>query len=535
MNPDKRLAFTGVLLVLFLSSLNLTVVGTVLPKVVAELGGMNLYAWAFTSYSLATTISIPIFGRLSDIYSRRNILLIGIVLFAIGSTLIGLVQSMPQLILLRGLQGIGGGILMSMSIAALADIFEPRERSKYQGLTGSVYGLSSVVGPLVGGFLADQVGWRWVFPLNLPFAIVSFWFIARFLPKNPAHENTHIDYLGAALLTGALLPLLVGLSMSGSMAWSSPWVWGQLLLGSGLLAAFIWWQHRSPGPILEPALFKNKVFAISTLAMLLSTAGLYAAILYLPLYMQSVKGMSASASGMVLSPLMLGMVLTSTLAGWLIARNGRYKTLILMGLVLMTLTLWAASHLGPGSSLLFTLGIATLLGCGLGPVNPVFNLIVQLAVPPQEIGAATGGLRFFNQIGGTLGATLFGLLMTRDFVVHQETFAVSEAVQLPVAVQQALSGPDVLTNATLLNGLQQQLQASHQVDLLQQVLAGLRSLMSLSLDHIFLLAALFSGLAFFVTLRLPGRLLQEEADPESDPVTRPEAKLQSESGVAASG
>lgn len=514
MNTAKRLAFIGVLLVLFLSSFNLTVVGTILPKVVAELGGMDLYAWVFTAYSLATTLSIPIFGRLSDIYSRRNVLLWGILLFALGSSLMGLVQNMYQLIGLRALQGIGGGALMSMSIAALADIFEPRERGKYQGLTGSVYGVSSVVGPLLGGLLADQLGWRWVFPLNLPFALLAFWVIARFLPKNPPHENTHIDYLGAALLTAGLVPLLIGLSLAGRLGWQAPWVWGQSLAGLLVLGVFGWWQQRSPGPILKPSLFQNPVFAVSTLAILLSTAGLYAAILYLPLYMQSVKGMSAVASGMVLSPLMLGMVLTSSLSGWLISRYGHYKGLILGGLVIMSSSLAAASWLQPASPLWWVFCVATLLGCGLGPVNPVFNLIVQLAVPRQEIGAATGGLRFFNQMGGTLGATLFGLLMTRDFVNHHQDFVSAAQQQLPSQVQQAVNAPDILTNASLLQQLQAQLQSPQQLLHFEQALQGLRQLMAFSLDHIFLWAAGFALLALVVTLRLPAGLLQQPSSPK---------------------
>ncbi|MEZ0370991.1 MAG: MFS transporter, partial [Candidatus Sericytochromatia bacterium] len=405
-------------------------------------------------------------------------------------------------------QGTGGGALLGMSIAALADIFEPRERGKYQGLTGATYGVSSVVGPLIGGLIADHFGWRWVFPLNLPFALISFWFIYRFLPKNPPHENTHIDYPGALLLIGGLVPLLLGLSQAGKSDWTDVLVWGPLLAGGALLGIFAWWQARSPGPIIAPSLFKNPVFAVSTVAMLLSTAGLYAAILYLPLFMQSVKGMSASASGLVLSPLMLGMVVTSALSGWLISHRGHYKLLILSGLVLMCLSLFAASLLSPASPLWLTLLLSTLLGCGLGPVNPVFNLIVQLAVPRQVLGAATGALRFFNQIGGTLGATLFGLMMTRTFISHP---VAAPSRQLPEAVRHAVAGPDVLSNAPLLQQLHDQLHSAAQFDALSQSLSALRALMSLSLHQIFLLASVFAALAFVVTLRLPPGLI-EEAD-----------------------
>lgn len=504
--PSQRMALLGVMLVLFLSSFNLTVVGTILPKVVAELGGMGLYAWVFTAYSLATTLAIPIFGRLSDIYSRRNILLIGIVLFAVGSTLMGLVTHMGQLIALRTVQGIGGGALMSMSIAALADIFGARESSKYQGLTGAVYGLSSLVGPLLGGVLADAVGWRWVFPLNLPFALIAFVMIAKYLPKSEPHPNTYIDYLGALLLSLGLLPVLIGLSLSSYYGWSHPGVWGQVSGGLILLGAFVWWQHRSPGPIISPELFRNPVVAISTVGILFSTAGLYAAILYLPLYMQSVKGLSATYSGLVLSPLMLGMVATSSLSGWLMSRRGKYKGLILGGLLVMSLGLGLAGQLTAQSPVGFVIALAVLLGLGLGPVNPVFNLIVQLAVPRAMIGSAVGTLRFFNQMGGTLGATFFGWIMLKTFQGPAAQF--NSKVALPASVTQATQSPDILTNRPLLDGLQSQLTSVAQMEAFQQVLSHLRGLMSLSLEHIFLWAAGLSLLAFVVTLKLPPRLME---------------------------
>lgn len=511
MNPPesgkaRKLAFSGILLVLFLSSFNLTVVGTVLPKVVAELGGMDLYAWVFTAYSLATTVSIPIFGRLSDIYSRRNILLWGIALFAIGSTGIALVNDMSWLIALRAVQGLGGGALMGMSFAALADIFEPRELSRYQGLTGSVYGVSSLLGPPAGGLIADHFGWRWVFPLNLPLALIAFGVIWHFLPKNPPHPNTHIDFLGAGLLTAGLVPLLTGLSLLPQLGAAHPGSWLLMVLGAGLLVTFGWWQTRSPGPLLEPSLFRNPVFAVSSLAMLLSTAGLYAGILYLPLYMQAVKGLSATASGMILSPFMLGMVLTSSLSGWLISRTGRYKGLILTGLVVMVVALMGAGCLTPASPVWLALTLSTLLGFGLGPVNPVFNLLVQQAVPRHEIGAATGGLRFFNQMGGSLGATLFGLVMSHSLISQGRLPAPPE---LPASVLAATASPGILTNAPLLQQLQSQLQTAAQLSAYQTVLDGLRSLMSVSLDQVFLLAAVFSGLAFAVTLLLPPALLKD--------------------------
>ncbi len=506
LDSARRLAFSGVLLVLFLSSFNLTVVGTVLPKVVSELGGMHLYAWVFTAYSLATTVSIPIFGRLSDIYSRRNMLLWGILLFALGSTGIALVQNMPQLIALRALQGIGGGALMGLSFAALADIFEPKEQSKYQGVTGSIYGISSLLGPPAGGLIADLAGWRWVFPLNLPLALVAFWVIWRYLPKNEAHPNTHIDFLGAGLLIAGLVPLLTGLSLLPSLGLAHLAVWGQLLGGAVVLGSFAWWQTRSPGPILQPSLFRNPVFAISTVAMLLSTSGLYAGILYLPLYMQAVKGMSAAASGMILSPFMLGTVITSTISGMIISRTGRYKGLILSGLVIMAVALIGSGQLAPETPVWLALTLSTLLGLGLGPVNPVFNLIVQQAVPKHEIGSAMGGLRFFNQMGGTLGATLFGLVMSHSLLSQGKIPAPPE---LPSQVITATASTDILTNAPLLQQLQSQLHSAAQWAAYEHVLHGLRVLMSLSLDQVFLTAAIFAGLAFGVTLLLPPALLKE--------------------------
>ncbi|MGV3526975.1 MAG: MDR family MFS transporter [Candidatus Sericytochromatia bacterium] len=509
--PWQRQAFAGVLLVLFLSSLNLSVVGTVLPKVVSELGGMHLYAWVFMAYSLTTTLSIPIFGRLSDLYTRRRILLIGIAIFALGSTLLGLVQNMAQLILLRAVQGVGGGALMGLSFAALADIFAPRERGRYQGYTGAVYGVSSLIGPLLGGLIADHFGWRWVFPVNLPAALLAAWMIWKYLPASPRDANGYVDYLGATLLSLGLLPLLIGLSLVGQATASHTLAWGLVAGGIALLAAFAAWQCRSPGPIISPALFRQPVFTVSTFAILLSTAGLYAGILYLPLYMQAVKGLNASLSGLALSPFMLGMVLTSALSGRQISRKGRYKGMVLGGLVVMTLALAGISLLRADTPVWMALALAVLLGCGLGPVNPVFNLIVQLAVPRTQVGAATGALRFFNQIGGTLGACFFGLVMSQHLGSFRPEMLPPAAQQLPGARFAESLNPALLTNAPLLNELRGLLSNGRQLEAFQLALGTLRGLLAASLGEIFLLAAGFALLALLVSLRLPGGLLQERS------------------------
>ncbi|MFC4637347.1 MDR family MFS transporter [Deinococcus hohokamensis] len=502
------LAFAGILMVLFLSSLNLTVVGSAMPRVIADLGGFHLYAWAFTAYSLSTTITIPIVGTVSDKYGRRPLLLAGIVVFALGSVALGFVHSMEGLIALRALQGIGGGTLMAMSFTAIADLFTPIERGRYQGYTGAVWGISSVVGPLVGGFLTDHLGWRSVFFVNLPFALLALWFIWRSFRLPAPGARGAFDALGALLLAGSVTTLTLAMSWGGAaFAWTSPRI---LALLAATLGLGLWYARhslRQTRPMLDLRLLRDPGIAIASLAGFFVSAGMYAAILYLPLYMQGVRGSSASGSGLALAPLMGGMILTSTLSGQLVSRTGRYKALILAGALVATVALLLAQGLSLSTPLWVAVGLMVLLGLGLGPVNSQLTLAVQNAAPREQLGSATGGNQFFRQIGGTLAVSLFGALVNRQLAAGLSGQLPAEARTLPAPLQEAIANPNLLTSPEATARLQAALARLGHPELGAPVLDALRRVMVGAIDHVFLIAALMVGLAFAAVLFLPERPL----------------------------
>ncbi|ADV65878.1 MDR family MFS transporter [Deinococcus maricopensis] len=498
---DKMLAFAGVLVVLFLSSLSGTVVGTALPRIIAELGGLNLYTWAFTAFTLAQTVSIPIYGKLSDMYGRKPILLIGIVLFSLGSVLCGFSQSMGELIAFRALQGLGGGALMSMAFATIGDIFTPLERGKYQGLTGGVFGVSSVVGPLVGGLLTDHLSWRSVFFVNIPFAIIAFAFITRYLRTGAPGRQARVDYLGALLLIATTVPLMIALTWAGTTyAWSSTQVVGLLVGAAVMLALFILRQAKSSSPILELGMFRNATFTVSNIAGFLSMAGMYGAILYLPLYMQGVKGVSATNSGLALSPLMVGLIATSTAAGLAVSRTGRYKPFILGGLIIMTVALFLGHLITPTTPALLVSGLMVLLGLGLGPTNSLFTLAVQNATPREKLGVATSVNQFFRNMGMTIGAAVFGTIQSAN-LHHIQLPAAARA--FPPQLTDAVSNPNVLSSPTALEKVQAVVTKVAGAQTFSEILAALRGALTNAVTEVFLVASVLAAVGLLVTLMLP--------------------------------
>ncbi|MFK7603660.1 MDR family MFS transporter [Deinococcus sp. SM5_A1] len=509
---DRVMAFVGILTVLFLSSLNLTVVGSAMPRVISDLGGFHLYAWAFTAYALATTITIPIVGTISDRVGRRPLILLGIAVFALGSVGLGFAQNMDQLIMLRALQGIGGGTLMAMSFTAIADLFTPIERGRYQGYTGAVWGVSSVVGPLVGGFLTDHLGWRSVFFVNLPFALLAAYFIWRYfrLPRPVVAEGTgrNFDAPGAALLAGTVTTLTLAVSWGGgTYAWGSPQILGLLAGVLALGVGYALHSRRQARPILDLGLLKDRSIATASLAGFLVSAGMYAAILYLPLYMQGVRGSSASGSGLALAPLMGGMILTSTLAGQFVSRTGRYKKLIVSGALLAAAALVLASTLSLTTPMWLAVGTMILLGLGLGPVNSQLVLAVQNAAPREKLGSATAGNQFFQQIGGTLAVSLFGALVNAQLAAKLGAQLPAAAKTLPGPLQDAIASPNLLTSPEASAQLGAALQQLGQPELLSQITAALRNVMVGAIDEVFLVSAVLVGLAFIAALLLPERPL----------------------------
>jgi EmrB/QacA subfamily drug resistance transporter len=413
LEPRQKLEILGaILLALFLFALDQTVVGTALPIISTKLNGASLYTWAFTLYLLTSTISGPIYGKLSDLYGRRPIFIWAVGLFLAASVMAGLSQEMWQFILARGLQGLGGGAVFPIAFAIIADLYEPQERAKYGALFGAVFGLSSVLGPLLGGFVTDNFGWPWIFFLNVPLGLVSLFVCWRLLPpiKHP-ESGRNIDYVGAALFTAALVPILLGLSNKRELEWTDPWVGGLILLGLVIAAVFVWWESRAADPIIRLQLFRIRTVVISILCMFLAAFGFFGAIVFLPQWFQVVRGMGATESGLNLLPLVFALIVGATVSGQVAARTGRYKVIIFAAMAVLAFGLFLLTNLRADTELPILWLWMVVAGLGVGPSFALFAALVQNNVEPRQVGSATASLTFFQQIGGTIGLTIAGTVL----------------------------------------------------------------------------------------------------------------------------
>jgi len=406
----------AVLLGLFLSALDQTIVGPILPRIVSDLHGSDYYTWVVTAYLLTSTVTVPIYGKLSDLFGRKPMLMVGIGLFLAGSALSGLSQTMWQLILFRAIQGLGAGSLFPISLAVIGDLFTPRERGKYQGLFGAVFGIAFLVGPGLGGTITDNFSWHWVFYVNLPIGLVALGVIAWLLPtvrRPDAARN--IDYAGVLTFAAGVVPILIGLTNAENGDWGSVGVWGLILLGIAFLALFVWVESRAKEPMIPLHLFRIRSFAISMIAVFTAMFGFFGAVVFLPLWYQVVQGASATTSGYKLLPFLGGLILSSIVSGQIVSRTGRYKWLAVAALALAAVGVLLMTNLRadtPDAMLWTWMFIA---GVGIGPSMAVFTIIVQNAVPFSELGAATSDLTLFRQIGGTVGLT-FAFTLFRNFL-----------------------------------------------------------------------------------------------------------------------
>jgi EmrB/QacA subfamily drug resistance transporter len=413
LSQRQKLEILGaILLALFLFALDQTVVGTALPIISTELDGAALYTWAFTIYLLTSTISGPIYGKLSDLYGRRPIFIWAVSLFLAASVFAGLSQEMWQFILARGLQGLGGGAVFPIAFAIIADLYPPEERAKYGALFGAVFGLSSVLGPLLGGFITDTFGWPWIFFINVPLGLISLFVCWRLLPpiKHP-ESGRNIDYVGAGLFTAALVPILLGLSNKRTLDWTDPWVGGLILLGLVIAAVFVWWESRAVDPIIRIQLFRNRFFSISVAAMFLAAFGFFGAIVFLPQWFQVVRGMGATESGLNLLPLVFALIVGATVSGQIAARTGRYKPIVFGAMAVLALGLFLLTNLRSDTELPVLWVWMVIAGLGVGPSFALFAALVQNNVQARQVGSATASLTFFQQIGGTIGLTIAGTLL----------------------------------------------------------------------------------------------------------------------------
>lgn len=405
----------GALLSLFLAALDQTIVGTAMPKIVSELNGLQDLSWVFTAYLLTSTISIPIIGKLSDLYGRKIFFLGGISIFLLGSVLSGLSQNMTELILFRAIQGLGAGGIMSNSFAAIGDLFPPAQRARWQGLFGGIFGIASVVGPTLGGYLTDNISWRWNFYINVPVGILALVFIG-FLMPNIIHrregEQRSIDFAGAGALTSFLVPLLLAMVWGGNQyPWDS-WQVISLLTFSGIaLLGFLYIESVAHEPIIPLKFFRSNVFTVSSIITFLTGFGLFGAIQYIPLFAQDVIGISATNSGLIITPMTIGIVAAALVTGQLISRTGRYKVLALLGLIVTIGSVLLLSRITTSTSYTELAAFMVLLGIGLGLNFPIYTLIVQNAFSHRELGAVTASNQLFRTLGGTIGVALMGSVL----------------------------------------------------------------------------------------------------------------------------
>ena len=404
----KQGIVVAIMLALFLGALDQTIVGTALPQIITELNGANLYTWVVTIYLLASTVTVPIYGKLSDMYGRKPLLLIGVGLFLVGSALAGLSQNIEQLILFRGIQGLGAGALFPIALATIGDLYSAKERGRYQGLFGAVFGLSSLVGPALGGWLTDTFSWHLIFYVNLPIGLLSIAIILLELPTIKGRANQKIDFLGAIVFAAGIIPVLIGLTNVQSNAFATPEVAGLIAAGLAILSLFLFIETKADEPIIPLELFKNRTFAAAAAASFFASFGFFAAIIFLPRYFQTVLGETATNSGYATLPLLLGVIISSVGAGLMVARRGRYKSLILGAIALVTVGSLLLTNIKADTDPWVLRGWMFLAGLGIGPTLSVFTIVVQNAVPFKFLGTATSNLTFFRQVGGSVGLAIVG-------------------------------------------------------------------------------------------------------------------------------
>jgi EmrB/QacA subfamily drug resistance transporter len=407
-----QVVFSGLMLGMLLSALDQTIVATALPTIVGELGGLEHLSWIITAYLLTSTTSMPLYGKLSDLFGRKLLFQFAIVVFLVGSALSGAAQSMLQLIGSRAVQGLGAGGIITMSQAMIGDILSPRDRGRYQGYMGTVFAIASVAGPLLGGLFTDHLTWRWVFYINLPLGLLAL-VVTQTVLRLPFRRQKHpIDYLGSALMVGGLSSLLLVTSWGGTQyAWWSPEIIGLSVAGVLLLCLFLIQESRAPEPLLPLRLFSEQVFRVGAVIMFVLGLAMFGTVAFLPLYLQVVDGVSATMSGLRLAPLMLGVVVTSVLSGRMISKTGKYRFYPITGTAITTLGLFLLSRLNAGSGLLEESAYMVVLGIGLGMIMQVIVLAVQNAVAYRDLGAATAGANLFRSLGAAFGVAIFGSIL----------------------------------------------------------------------------------------------------------------------------
>ncbi len=511
------LTMLGVMLALFLGALDQTIVSTALPRIVGELGGLDHLSWVFSAYIVTSTALMPAVGKMSDLYGRKWMYLGGIAIFLLGSVLSGASQTMLQLILFRALQGIGASVIFSSTVAIIGDVFPPKDRGKWTGIITAVFGLASLMGPLVGGTLTDNLSWRWVFYINLPVGAAAVFFLLTNMPLiRDRSRKPKIDYLGAALITGAIVLLVLALSLANvQYPWASIQIIG-LFIASGLvLAAFLYVESRAPEPILSLSLFKNPIFSVSAVTLVFLGMAMFGGIVFIPLFLQGVVGKSATNSGILTLPLTAGVMVGSITAGQLISRWKHYRVVAAVAIAIMALGLFLMGRWTESTRITTATFDMALVGLGMGATFPLYAIVVQNAFPQAMVGIVSAMVQFFRSIGGAIGVAVLGSLMASHY---KELFVKQVPAGMHAALGdklQALADPNVLTSPQAQSALQAQFaQMPGGPDLYTQLLGLMRSALAHAIADIFLVSVVIVALAFVVTFLLKEIPLRKTMGPE---------------------
>ncbi len=519
--PRAKLTILGaILLTMFLASLDQTVVGTALPRIVTDLNGANLYAWVVSAYLLSSTVTVPIYGKFSDVFGRKPMLMIGVCLFLLGSWLSGASQNMTELVVFRAVQGLGAGALFPIVMAIIGDLYSPRDRGRFQGLFGAVFALSFIVGPFIGGWITDHISWHWVFYVNVPFGIASLAVLALVLPSAGRRTASlrDLDYMGIVFFTAGVVPFMLGLSNKGNVtssgqlaSWTDLDVGGLIALGLLVLVVFLFVESKAKEPILPLDLFKLRDYSVSMAAVFVFGIAMFAAVIFMPRFYQTVRGISATASGYYIWPLLVGLMGGSIGTGLLISRFGRYKWLMTGGALVMLVGGFLMTHLTAGVSDWELWGWMLVLGLGIGPAMAGYTVVVQNAVPADRLGVATSTLTFLRQIGASVGLAAAGTIFSSSFANRLPTNLAEEGVpQSVIAEMIKLSG--ALQNVGNGRALLEHLLPGPLQPLIPKVIAGANNALALSIGDLFWITIVAGALGLAFTLILRDRPLRSAAE-----------------------
>ncbi|MEW6142567.1 MAG: MDR family MFS transporter [Chloroflexota bacterium] len=509
--PRKQVIATlaGVMLAMFLSSLDQTVVGTAMPRIIADLGGFSRYTWVATAYMVTSTVVLPITGKLTDMFGRKYFYLAGLGIFMLGSVFCGLSQTMTHIIFARGFQGIGAGMMMANAFTVVADLFPPAERGKYQGFMSGVFGVSSVIGPTLGGYITDTLSWHWIFYINLPLGLVIVTLFAIFFPNfRPGGVGHKVDYAGVTLLVVTVIPLLLALSWGGAeYAWNSVPVIAAFTVAFAGAIGFFFVERRAAEPIVPLGIFRNSIVSLTFVIIFLNGIAMFGGIFFIPLFFQGVMGLSATSSGSFLTPMMLAMVTAGAISGQILSRKGgHYRRQGMVGLTLMAIGIFLLSRMGPETSYAVAVANIVITGFGLGITMPIYVIAIQNAVPYKVLGASTSLVAFSRSIGGSLGVAVFGSVMTNRLV--------SEFLERLPEAARSMIPPDFLASvsqsaqALVSPQAQSQLKASFNLlgaqgpVIYEQTIQLLRQSLSSALSWVFLVGCAITVIAFVLNLFL---------------------------------